>query len=211
MTIFTADADRLVRALDTTQAFAGDDTTIPVLRCIRLERHGRYLLAAATNRFQIGCTRIEVDWADDAPVDWTHLLVRDDIALIVANYKGKNSRMRKITASAAATGGLTLSCTGSPVALTTEHQDVQFPNWRPLLAPTLEADEGGPAGLLDLAMLKTFDKARWSTSDHLRIKYAGRTDRLALVLCGHHFVGAQMPIREPDGQGEWAEILGGAE
>lgn len=207
MTVFTADADRLVRALDTAQLFAGDDATLPMLRCVRLERHGGELLAVATNRFQVGVTRIAVEWGDNVPDDWAHLLVRDDIALITANYKGKNSRLRKITATAHPDGGLTLACTGSPVALTTEPQDVRFPKWRPLLAPTLDADDGGPAALLDLAMFKVFDKVRWSTSDRLTIKYAGRTDRPALILCGHHFIGAQMPIREANDAGDWSAIL----
>ena len=202
---FTADANRLVKLLETAIVFAGDDTTLPMLRCVRLERHGDHLIGATTDRFRIGVVKIDVNWDDNAPADWATMITRDDVAQIATSYKAKGGRgLDKITTE---TNGdqLVLTRTSSAITLTIDAADFNFPKWRSLIPRSDDKDMGGPASVLNLDLLKGFEKAKWSTNDQLHIEYPVER-KPAIITCGHHFLGLLMPLQSND-RAAWDEVL----
>ena len=128
---FTTESAQFVKLIETAAVFTGKDDTLPVLTCVRLERHGRYLIAAATDRFRLAAVRIDVDWEPGAPDDWATMIMGDDLKQVVSSYK---SVKRGRVTLASSVNSLVVSCTGSAVALTIAPADYEFPQWRGLLA-----------------------------------------------------------------------------
>ncbi|NKR32239.1 hypothetical protein GS538_20385 [Rhodococcus hoagii] len=216
---FTADATAFVRLVETAAVFGSNDDTLPMLCAVRLERHGNQLVAAATDRFRLGVVRIAAQWDDAAPADWATTISRDDVAQIVTSFKnkGQSRREAKITVAAQqntelrhrVVGQLVISKAGSPITLTVETLESEFPKWRQLIQTSTDAaDQPSPerTAILNLDLLKTFDKAKWSTNDSLTIEYPADPTRPVVITCGHHFLGIQMPLRTNE-RAEWDDIL----
>lgn len=216
---FTADSTAFVRLIETAAVFGGQDDTLPMLCAVRLERHGHQLVAAATDRFRMGVVRIDAKWDDAAPADWATLIAREDVAQIVASFKNKGQTRTRAQIAVAAQADpeqphrvvpqLVIDKAGSPITLTVDTLEAEFPKWRQLIkTSTAAADEPSPerVGILNLDYLKTFDKAKWSTNDNLTVEYPADPSRPVIITCGNHFLGLQMPLRE-NSRADWDDVL----
>jgi hypothetical protein len=58
-------ADELHRLLSDVLPFAGTDDTLPMLRCVRIESDGKRLLAATTDRFTMGVSKVDFEATDN--------------------------------------------------------------------------------------------------------------------------------------------------
>ncbi|WP_336881443.1 hypothetical protein [Rhodococcus globerulus] len=214
---FTADSALFARLIETAALFAGEDSTLPMLAAVRLERHDNELLAIGTDRFRLGCVRINVKWDDQAPADWATLITREDVAQIITSYKpkGKGRRVDDLAVGVRpspdrpTTCQLVLTKAGSSITLTIDPLDEGFPKWRGLLKTSVAATSAPLSertAVLNLDLLKTFEKVKWSTNDSLNIEYGTDPSRPVTITCGQHFLGIQMPIREQD-RSAWDAVL----
>jgi len=99
-------AAELHRWLSDVLPFAGTDDTLPMLRCIKVESDGKRLLAATTDRFTMGVSKLGIPQADspgggivDPLDDVEFLLGHSDVATLlkIAKTARRDSEWRLVT------------------------------------------------------------------------------------------------------------------
>ena len=192
----------------------GTDDTLPMLCGIHLESDGRYLYAAATDRYTIAVARRPL--ADDGtPEPWTAFLTTADLKAVHAITPPRSN----------GTATLHLDNTHLNVRIG-EHtltlpdrtkEAASFPKWRPLLADALACE---PHLTDDLRLQPSF-LARWSKSAATGERWtpltiwASAPDKPVVLARGEDFIGLLMPVRydrpAPAGRQAirtaWAETL----
>lgn len=204
----------LHRWLSDVQPFRGYDDTLPMLTGTHIEWDGKRLLAATTDRFTLGVSRLDVPdnggLAEGSGLeDADFMLAPNDVAslLRIAKTAKRDVEWRHVTISRV--GEIPAGCTVptftyrfaffSGESLTIKPFDVEFPKFKQLL----------PTGEPVARALSAF------TVDYLArfAKIADRNRRIQLysfddsteggakptvVVIGDNFVGLIMPVRCPD-------------
>lgn len=191
MATITLPVKALIQLLNTAVLFAGDDETLPMLRCAQIERVGDELVAAGTNRFLLGVNVVNAKF-EDVPDDHTMMVTRDDVALIATSYgKAARGSFARITVT---DEGWSLRVDGHAVRLEIEKPDYEFPKWRQLMGG--EYGEMSPGVLLDSGFLQLFGKAKRSTNDPVRVRFPKDSGRPVQVVIQDYFIGIIMPVRD---------------
>lgn len=208
----------LHRWLSDVQPFAGHDDTLPMLTGTHIEWDGKRFLAATTDRFTLGISKLDVP--EEPPQDVTTLALLDenvdfmlapnDVASIlrIAKTARKDSDWRMVTISRVGTvlAGVTVPVFTyrfkffSGETLEVKPFDVEFPKIKQLL-PT-----GEPvARALTCVNADYLVKFAKVAGDHTgRIKLYSFDDseeggaKPTVAMIGTDFVGMIMPVRCPD-------------
>lgn len=190
---FTTPIKSLITLLDTAKEFAGTDETLPMLRCVFVERVGRDLFASGTDRFRLGVNTVSAEFDDDFPAAWSFMIERDDVEIIAASFKAAKATDKATVVVEA--DSLQVSVPGFAVQLRIVHQQMEFPNYRSLLAAT-EYGEIPAGSMVNGDFLTSFKKVQRSKRDTFNVRFPSESGRPVRVVCGDYFVGILMPVRE---------------
>ncbi len=180
---------------------------LPFLEAVRLEFGGGQLVAAATDRFALGVSR--VDYTGEG---FAMMLAGDDAKTLVkiAKTAKRDEGLREVTVEVADADVLPevtfRFSTGESMRV--RGVDVTFPKWRQLV-PADASRMGGIVGMgYDPARLLKFTKVRPDEAGagarmvvFPSVTSDGRPGPTAIRV-GEHFVGALMPVRPPTGD-DW--------
>ncbi|MGB8403487.1 MAG: hypothetical protein WCE30_05320 [Mycobacterium sp.] len=202
-------AKALFTVLSDALLFTSKVVGLPMLEAVRLEFGGGWLVAAATDRFALGISRVEY-----SGVAFDMVLGGADANTLVKMAKtGKRDEgWREVTVEVAEVNDLPLVTFRftSGESLTVRGSDVSFPRWRELV-PADATRMGRAVGVgYDPARLAQFAKVRPDEA-------GGRGGKMAVfptvstsggsgptaIRIGENFIGVLMPIRPPAGQ-DWA-------
>lgn len=183
----------LVRILSDASIFAGRGWDIPVLRSVQLEATGLDLIAMATDRFTLGCSRTAFT-VNEFKIN----LDLDDVRTLIGMGRVRSAEWVTISRNH---GVLTFRFDDGHVYGTevkVRHTGREFPEVRKFFDQKAE-DTIVPFGELvrfNPKYLSRFGRVKGDGQVELRILSA---DRIVLVRVGSDFVGAIMPVRLPDG------------
>lgn len=207
---------RQLRALvDPVLPAAGTDDMLPILKAVRVEAQGKWLVAVATDRFTIAVQRIarsEGEWPA-----WSATIPTQTLRSLFATFKP--SRRDTDPEIELTLAGDSLHVTGCSQLLDVQEASIvyplesgEFPKVGAMLSKAVEAEPGDPSFAFDPAkMARLLSKARGSVT----LK-AGPTGKAMVLHDGDDWLGLLMPRKLVYSSGEsadWSSIfdaLGGA-
>lgn len=181
---------------DATLFCAPASALMPALEAVRLEAGGGQLVAAATDRYMLGVSRVEYSGAA-----FTAMIEASDAKALAALAKtGKRAESSREVIVDVVDGGAVVTfrfSTGEE--LTVRGLDYEFPNWRKLLPATAER-MGGIVGMgYRPSQLVKFTKVRAGEPDATLVVLPSLTRDGApgptVVQVGEGFIGLLMPAR----------------
>lgn len=197
-------AKALFTVLSDALLFTSKVVGLPMLEAVRLEFGGGWLVAAATDRFALGISRVEYSGAAFDMV----LGGADAKTLVKMAKTGKRDEgWREVTVEVVDVDDLPLVTFRftSGESLTVRGSDVSFPRWRELV-PADATRMGRAVGVgYDPARLAQFAKVRpdeaGGRGGQMAVFPSGGSGPTAIRI-GENFIGVLMPIRPPAGQ-DW--------
>jgi hypothetical protein len=207
-------ADELHRLLSDVLPFAGTDDTLPMLRCVHIESDGKRLLAATTDRFTMGVSKVDIPEGGDHGVlqDVQFLLGPTDVSTLIKIAKTVKRDIYSRFVTISKIGEIPPGCTVptftyrfaffSGESITVKPFDAEFPKFKQLIPsgePIARAMSAFTA-----SYLAKFDKVA-NDSGRIQIysfddnEYGGA--KPTVVLIGNNFIGMIMPVRCPEGAG----------
>ncbi|WP_182359437.1 DNA polymerase III subunit beta family protein [Tomitella gaofuii] len=200
------DVKGLIATLKNTVLFAGDDDTLPMLQCARVEIIGDHLYAMATDRFRIGVNRVQFKSATNVSSGWAILVHRDDIGALEAAYKGvKRGTLATLEVNDT---GMRVGVDGHAVEMNIVARDYQFPKVAQLLQVSGAHTVPTASTILNSEYLADFKKARRSTGDMVEVTFPDETNKPVRITIRDYFVGLIMPVRLSNQGEEMLEALG---
>jgi hypothetical protein len=206
-------AAELHRWLSDVQPFAGTDDTLPMLTGTHVEWDGKRFLAATTDRFTLGISKLDVPEpgvSDGGLKDVEFMLARNDVAALlrIAKTAKRDEDWRQVTISRV--GEIPKGCTVptftyrftffSGETLTVKPFDAEFPKFKQLIPsgpPVARALSAFTVDYLAKFAKVTTDRARriqlYSFDDN---EFGGAKPTVALI--GDNFIGLIMPVRCED-------------
>jgi DNA polymerase III beta subunit, central domain len=208
-------AAQLFRLLSDVQPFRGNDDTLPMLTCTHVEWDGKQLLAATTDRFTLGVSKLDAAETGvvDGLEDVSFMLWPNDVSTLlkVAKTVNRDADWRLVTISKVGEipAGCTVPTYTIKFAFFTGEQiiikpaDVEFPKFKQLI-PSGEPVARAMSGL-NASYLAKFAKIASHDGRMRMYSFDDSSEGGAkpnVVLIGDDFVGMIMPVRCPD-DGGW--------
>ncbi|MFC8272329.1 hypothetical protein ACFUJR_07255 [Streptomyces sp. NPDC057271] len=203
MTTTTLTAHNLSNLLGKVDPHIGRHSGYGAIQGVHLDYDGRYLHAAATDRFTFAIARQRIRSSDPA---WQRTVRLSDVPALTAWVDGLNGE-HSVHISPYKQG-LTFESHGNQLVLSMG-TGLPFPDWRGLVRTALENQptESPWTGFTSDLL------ARWEAAGRQVTLWQSSYDK-PLVIRGHNFVGLQMPRRIGDEESpesrwdEWADSLG---
>jgi DNA polymerase III sliding clamp (beta) subunit (PCNA family) len=194
----TLKASDLHKVLSEAKSFAGNDATLPMLTCVKLEATETQIVGVATDRFLLGASR--VDYTGEA---FTALLDKASVDTLIKMSKtsARDSQWREVSIEIRETELEFRFTTGE--ALTVRPADHSFPKWRQLL-PANDYSEK-LADSVTVAAYNASYLARFAKVAGSQMRIFTRASKPAVITIGEDFVGMIMPVRMADGESNWVQ------
>lgn len=194
MTLATLNAHKLSRIIDQVAPHMGDEDT-PAINGIRFDCNGTVLHAVATDRYTLAAARANVR-EETEPFAFT--IPETDTAYL-RGWLSAHEGAEHIEISE---GGAGVVFTSKRGTLVITARDDTFPDWRALLATSLQNDlSESPITGLATSML-----ARWKAAG-LNVRVWQSTSNKPMVVVGDNLLGLHMPARYTDSDRDREAIL----
>ena len=195
----TLPADKLHAVLSRMTNYAGTDPFPPVFAALHLTLHGDHLTVTATDRYILGATRVE---GGEGEGQTEFLLPLATVKAWLPVLRG----MKQLSATLTVQEGGRIKLQAFADTLTASVQQGEFPKLRGLLTPATEDRvpvESFAYGAQNLArVIKGLAKAGSRRGGEAFTMYRTRSGDGPAFILDHNdpeFVGAVMPLRQPDG------------
>lgn len=188
----------LHRLITTATLFAGNDDTLPMLKCIRFIADGKNLISVATDRFMVGASRAPMVTAE--PFEF--LLDREQ-AKIISDIAKPGRRHWRILDRATLTltpkgKKLNVSFAVQDITVGVPTKDLDFPKYSQLFKKQDPDNPGLPFIAVNPNYLAKFGKVATLLNDHQMGMTFTKPSRPIQVNIGQDFCGLIMPVRSAE-------------
>ena len=188
---------------------AGRDAGLPVLTAIRVESHGQYLTASATDRYRLGIKRLRAD--DGEWPEWSATIPTSTLRSILAAFKpSRRDADPELTLTIVSPDELRVVASGALLdmfgaEITYPLETAEFPKLHKLIRDALAADPAATAATgFNWPFLTDFNAAATGTAALMMRISAGT--KPVVITDGEDFIGAVMPRKRFSSDGDTFHI-----
>lgn len=177
-----------------------DDFT-PILNSVRIQTHGKYVIAMATDRFRLGIHRIKLETAPPAAFEATIRL--SELKRILSIFKPTRTVDSILTLTIEADDLIRVNQSGGfgfiDASMTFRIERGEYPDSRRVINAALaETDEKSTETAFNPSYLASFKNAPRERNVPLVI-HSSAPGKATVISAGDDFIGAIMPVRLASG------------
>lgn len=179
---------------------AGTDDMLPVLNSVRIEAHGEWLVASATDRFRAGFRRLRHPDGKSWP-KWNATLPLSTVRSVMAFKPSRKDTDPELVLAVLPDNRMRVAASGAlldmlAAEVTYPLRDGQFPDLRAVVRDSLAVEPDAPHSGFNWEYLAAF-KAAVTSGPGLQIRV--HPNKAAVITDGEDFIGILMPRRVHEG------------